>query len=232
MPSRRARQGSLVTLALLLAVAAPVGAQRDPSAVGFQAGYASSSFQSDNASELLQGRQGALVGVYFRRRLLPWLTLQPEINFASKGGDIPLGDLLGESIEALRLELGALELPLLVRIAPSYRRESVRPFAFGGMSLGLEVGCSRVLLGPDFVQSVDCAASATLDTPDGTVVLQPVDLTSPDVSWIVGGGIQWERKDIAIGLEARFQQGLRQVFRDGSTDLRTQLFAILIALTI
>ena len=232
MTSRRLALHSLALLAALHAAPSPADAQRNPSAVGFQAGYAYSSLISSEVQEALTGRQGALVGVYFRRRVLPWLALQAELDFASKGGDIPTPDLEPGGLEALRLELGVLEIPLLVRIAPSYRRESLRPFAYGGMSVGLEIGCSRIFLGPDLVQSVDCASSGTVPVFGNPIEVAPIDITSPEVSWLAGLGIQWEHKDINLGIEARYQRGLRPVLASGDIDLRSQLIAILIALTI
>jgi hypothetical protein len=47
----------------------------------------------------------------------------------------------------------------------------------------------------------------------------------------VGAGIQWELKDIGIGLEARYQRGMRQVLPI-SVKVRNEMWAILLALTI
>jgi hypothetical protein len=132
----------------------------------------------------------------------------------------------------LSLDLGVLEVPLLVKVAPPYRRESLRPFLFGGASVGLEVGCSRTLVGQSEVRSVDCSDSETLTLGGDTLEVAPLTVPSPDVSWIVGAGIQWERKDIGIGLEARYQRGTRQVLPDAGTPVYNELWAIVLALTI
>ena len=65
-----------------------------------------------------------------------------------------------------------------------------------------------------------------------TLEVGPLTVPSPDVSWVVGAGLQWERKDIGIGLEARFQRGLRQVLPDAATPIYNELWAIVLALTI
>ena len=225
---RQARISCILVLATLLH-AAPAAAQRGAHAVGFQAGYASASLASQSL-EALQRREGAFVGVYYRARLLSWLTLQPELDFTIKGGEVPLGEL-SSNIQSLSLDLGVLEVPLLMKVAPPYRRESIRPFVFGGASVGLEIGCNRTLVGEGTVRSVDCNDSQTVVFGADTVNVGPLNIPAPDVSWIVGAGIQWERKDIGIGLEARYQRGLRQVLPI-DTPVYNEFWAIVLALTI
>lgn len=226
---RSPRSLALGVAALLLG-ALPASAQRSTRAVGFQAGYASARLRTESL-EALESRQGAFVGIYYRARVLSWLTLQPEVDFTIKGGEVPLGDVT-TSIESLSLDLGVLEIPLIVKVAPPYRRESIRPFLFGGASVGLEVGCTRTLVGQGAVRSVDCNDSDTIALGSDTLEVAPLEIPSPDVSWVVGAGIQWERKDIGIGLEARYQRGLRQVLPQAGTPIYNELWAIVLALTI
>jgi len=219
---------ALAAAALLLGTL-PAAAQRSPRAVGFQAGYASARLRTEGL-EALTSRQGAYVGVYYRARILSWLTLQPEVDFTIKGGEVPLGNL-ATSVKSLSLDLGVLEIPVLVKVAPPYRRESIRPYVFGRASLRIEVGCTRTLVGETEVRSVECSASEVLTFGADTLVVSPLEVPSPEVSWIVGAGIQWELKDIGIGLEARYQRGLRQVLPI-PTKVRNEMWAILLALTI
>jgi hypothetical protein len=226
--TRPCRPLALAVAALLLGTL-PAAAQRGSRAVGFQAGYANARLRTESL-EALSNREGAYVGVYYRARVLSWLTLQPEVDFTIKGGEVPLGELT-TSVRSLSLDLGVLELPLLVKVAPPYRREGIRPFVFGGASLGLEVGCTRTLVSETEVRSVECSASETLTFGADTLVVSPLDVPSPEASWIVGAGIQWELKDIGIGLEARYQRGMRQVL-DIPAKIRNEMWAILLALTI
>lgn len=226
--TRPCRPLALAAAALLLGTL-PAAAQRSSRAVGFQAGYANARLRTEGL-EALTNREGAYVGVYYRARILSWLTLQPEVDFTIKGGEVPLGELT-TSIRSLSLDLGVLELPLLVKVAPPYRREAIRPFVFGGASLGLEVGCTRTLVGETEVRSVECSASEVLTFGADTVVVSPLEVPSPEASWIVGVGIQWELKDIGIGLEARYQRGMRQVLPIPAK-VRNEMWAILLALTI
>ena len=226
--TRPCRPLALAAATLLLGTL-PAAAQRSSRAVGFQAGYANARLRTESL-EALSNREGAYVGVYYRARILSWLTLQPEVDFTIKGGEVPLGDVTS-SVRALSLDLGVLEIPVLVKVAPPYRRESIRPFVFGGASLGLEVGCTRTLVGETEVRSVECSASEVLTFGTDTLVVTPLEIPSPEASWIVGAGIQWELKDIGIGLEARYQRGMRQVLPI-SAKVRNEMWAILLALTI
>jgi hypothetical protein len=223
------RVAALLLLALALAPAA--AAQRGRQAVGFQAGYARASLDFVDVDNALEPRSGAFVGVYYRARLLSWLSLQSELDFTVKGGDLPVGDLLGD-VERVRVDLGVLEVPLLARISTPYRRESLRPSVFGGVSVGFEIGCGRTVIAATAVRSVECSDSGFVEIGGTTLQVRPIDVGSPDVSWVVGGGIQWERRDINIALEARFQRGLRQVFPSLDQKVRNQLWTILVALTI
>jgi hypothetical protein len=217
-------------LTALALVAAPAAAQSGSSAVGFQAGYSSAQLIAQDLDVNLQSRQGAYVGVYYRARVLSWLTVQPELDFTVKGGEVPLGSL-SQFFEQLSLDLGVLEIPVLARISTPYRGQRLRPFVFGGASLGLEVGCSRTFVSQDRVNSVECSDSSSITVGTETITVGPIEVPSPDVSWIVGAGIQWERRDISIGLEARYQRGTRQVLNI-DTPVHNQLWAILVALTI
>jgi hypothetical protein len=223
------RVAALLLLALALAPAA--AAQRGRQAVGFQAGYARASLDFVGEETELEPRAGAFVGVYYRARLLSWLSLQSELDFTVKGGDLPVGDLL-TGVDRVRVDLGVLEVPLLARISTPYRRESLRPSLFGGVSVGFEIGCGRTLIASSTVRSVECADSGLVDVGGTPLQVRPIDIGSPDVSWVLGGGIQWERRDINIALEARFQRGLRQVFPAIDQKIRNQLWTILVALTI
>jgi hypothetical protein len=219
---------AIAAVALLLGTL-PAAAQRSSRAVGFQAGYASARLRTEGF-DALSSREGVYVGIYYRARILSWLTLQPEVDFTIKGGEVPLGGIT-TSLNSLQLDVGVLEIPLLLKVAPPYRRERLRPFVFGGASLGLEVGCTRTFAGATQVRSVECSGSETLTFGPDTVVVSPLEIPSPEASWIVGAGIQWELKDISIGLEARYQRGLRQVL-DLPTKVRNEMWAILLALTI
>jgi hypothetical protein len=226
--TRSCRALPLAVAALLLGTL-PAAAQRSSRAVGFQAGYANARLRTEGLDGL-SNREGAFVGVYYRARLLSWLTLQPEVDFTIKGGEVPLLGLTS-SVRSLSLDLGVLEVPVLLKVAPPYRRERIRPFVFGGASLGLEVGCTRTLVGETQVRSVECSGSETVIFDNDTLLVTPLEVPSPEASWIVGAGIQWEVKDIGIGLEARYQRGLRQVLPI-ETKVRNEMWVILLALTI
>jgi hypothetical protein len=213
----------LVTTVLSLLLAALPGqgaAQRDRSAVGAQLGYARTWIEtSDEATNaFLEGRQGAFVGLFYRRRVQSWVALQAEINFTTKGGAVDLTDD-PTPVEGRSLEVGFLEVPLLLRLATPYRPNRLRPVAFAGASVGFRIGCSvRTDFANDSIALSDCTGV--------------VDQRSVEPSWVAGGGIQWERKGVSLALEARFTQAITSTSEESVNDPRNQLLAILFVLTL
>jgi hypothetical protein len=220
MPIRRpCRLLPLLLVVLALTLAGRVEAQRDRSSVGAQLGYARTWIRTndDAINEVFEGRQGAFVSLFFRHQALPWLSLQPELDFTIKGGEF---DVLEPSGARRSLELGYLEIPLLVRLAPKYRRNHVRPVIFAGASAGFRVGCSiRTTFANDSI------AVATCDEISD-------ELQKVETSWLAGGGVQWETEGVSIALEARFSQAFTTLFKDDPTEPRNQLLAVLLVLTL
>ena len=208
-----------VALALFL-FAAPTGAaaQRDRTVVGGQVGYARSwiSTSSDSLNALSENRQGAFVGLFVRTRIFKWVALQPEVDLTIKGGTYPLpGTPAGYRTD---LEFGYLELPLLVRFAPSLtgKGRGVRPVVFAGASAGFDLGCTLSTTSP--------ADSVALTGCDAT-------FRSVEWSWLVGGGVQWNLQGVSLGLEGRYMQSFTS-FTDSPLEPKNHLFAILLVLTI
>lgn len=209
--------GSLLLLALLPGEAA---GQRDRSAVGAQLGYARSWIETtdDETNAFYEGRQGAFVGLFYRRRMVPWAALQAEVNFTTKGGAVDLSTepspVVGRS-----LEVGFLEVPLLLRLATPYAPNRLRPVAFAGASLAFRIGCS---VRTDFAND-----SIALQGCDGIV-----DQRSVEPGWIAGGGLQWERSGVSLALEARFTQAFVSTTTSAPDNPRNQLLAILFVITL
>jgi len=205
-------------LVLLLTVPTHAAAQRDRTVVGGQVGYARSwiSTNSDSLNNLSGNRQGAFVGLFVRTRVFKWVSLQPEIDLTIKGGTYPLpGTPAGYTTN---LEFGYLELPLLVRFAPSIsgKGRGIRPVVFGGASAGFDLGCTVATTNP--VDSI--ALSGCEDT-----------FRSLEWSWLVGAGVQWNLKGVSLGLEGRYMEAITS-FSDSPLEPKNHLFAILLVLTI
>lgn len=209
---------SFVFLALLLAVPSSAAAQRDRTVVGGQVGYARSriSTTNDSLNAASGDRQGAYVGLFLRTRLFKWISLQPEIDLTIKGGTFPLAGTPAGSRTSL--EFGYLELPLLVRFAPSLtsRGRGIRPVVFAGASAGFDLGCTVSTTNP-----VDSVALTGCDE-----TFRPVEW-----SWLVGGGVQWNLQGVSLGLEGRYIRAFTS-FIDSPLDPKNNLFAILLVLTI
>lgn len=205
-------------LLLLPGVPGSAAAQRDRTVVGGQVGYARSwiSTNDDALNEASESRQGAYVGLFVRSRIFKFVSLQPEIDLTIKGGTFPLPDAPAGSTTSL--EFGYLELPLLVRFAPSLsgRGRGVRPVVFGGASAGFDLGCTVNTRSPaDSVSLTACDAS----------------FRSVEWSWLVGGGVQWNLQGVSLGLEARYMKAFTS-FSDSPLNPKNHLFAILLVLTI
>jgi hypothetical protein len=220
MPPFRTRHvvaGALIALGLPGSAAA----QRDRSAVGAQLGYARSWIRTNDpvANDILDGRQGAFIGLFFRRRVHSWVSLQPEVDFTIKGGDFERQADPVSTIARRSLELGYLEVPLLVRIAPPYRRNHIRPVVFAGASAGFQIGCSiRTDFAGDSIAISSCDALGNRRTVE--------------TSWLAGAGVQWETAGVSIALEGRFNQAFTAVFATDPSEPRNQLLAILLVLTL
>jgi len=208
----------LALVALLCTTPSRAVAQRDRTVVGGQVGYARSgvSTNSDSLNALSEDRQGAFVGLFVRTRVIKWVSLQPEIDLTIKGGAYPLpGTPDGYKTN---LEFGYLELPLLLRFAPSLngRGRGFRPVVFGGASAGFDLGCT-----------------VSTTSPVDSIALTGCDATfrSVEWSWLVGGGVQWNLQGVSLGLEGRYMKAITS-FTDAPLQPKNHLFAILLVLTI
>ncbi len=208
----------LAVFILLLATPPRVAAQRDRTVVGGQVGYARSWISTNDpaVNDESESRQGAYVGLFVRTRLFKWVALQPEIDLTIKGGTFPLeGTPAGFTTN---LEFGYLELPLLVRFAPSLtgRGRGIRPVVFAGASAGFDLGCTVATTSPaDSIALAGCNET----------------FRSVEWSWLVGGGVQWNLQGVSLGLEGRYIKAFNS-FIESPLEPRNHLFAILLVLTI
>lgn len=219
MPTCRPRPLPALLAILTLVLTGRAEAQRDNSSVGAQLGYVRTWIGTNNEeiNEVFEGRQGAFVSLFFRQRVFPWLSLQPELDFTIKGGEF---DVLDASGARRSLELGYLEVPLLVRIAPKYRRNHIRPVVFAGASAGFRIGCSiRTTFANDSLAVATCDALAD-------------DLQKVETSWVAGAGVQWETEGVSMALEGRFSQAITTLFVNDPTEPRNQFLAVLLVLTL
>lgn len=219
--SPQARQLLAPVLLLVIGLPTALEAQRDRSAVGAQLGFARSWIHTNDpaVNDATQGRQGAFVGLFFRRRIHPWVSLQPEVDFTIKGGEFETAEDPADPVAGRSLELGYLEVPLLVRIATPYRRNHLRPVVFAGVSAGFEIGCS---VRTDFVS--DSIAISSCDALG--------ERRSVEGSWLAGLGVQWETEGVSMALEGRFSQAFTTISSDDPSEPRNQLLAILLVLTL
>jgi outer membrane protein OmpA-like peptidoglycan-associated protein len=153
-------------------------------------------------------KTGVSFGAGVRRAFLrDWFSVQTELLYATRGTDV---DLTGNTEGSFYFTY--LELPVLARLRIPWLVDdgAVRPTISGYVILGPSVS---VLLG---AEGVDAA---------GTRSLSRNDLNEVDLGGILGLGVTWEvAPEWALSLEARFDQGVRDAFKE--VDTKNQAFLL------
>jgi hypothetical protein len=198
----------------LIAGPRPGEAQEGP-AVGAQVGYSRADLIGE-ASDLVEGRQGAITGVYLHLPVNRMLSLRPEVLFSLKGGRT-LVLITGTATEALAdIELAYLEVPLLARW--TLPRGRYRPAVFGGPSAALRIGCDIL-----FIVATDSTRRTCGEDDVG-------DVRRFDLGWIAGAAIEMHLPRTTLALQGRYSAAFRS-FLDSEVDLRNRGIAVLFGLT-
>ncbi len=174
-------------------LAAPLAAQQGTS-LGIELGYTRADFIHGTG---VQSREGATAGAFFRVPLASWISLQPGLLIASKGGAsaTTIDSLPGTS--QFDFDLVYLDLPLLLRLRiPALA--GTRLILSGGVAPGLRIGCNLELSNGGFVLARESCVQARV-----------TGLQDWDVAAVggVGLGVPIERSELA--LELRYSAGLR-----------------------
>jgi hypothetical protein len=203
---------SLTIPAALVAQAQPQRSSLRP-AVGAEVGYSRSDLGGADAQRV-EGRQGALTGVYLQLPLKPPVFLRTEILFALKGGRT---ETVVEGLGTRELDIGLayIEVPVLVRLAAT--RGRFRPVVFGGPAPALQIGCDLHVIDPSTPIRATCAETSV------------PPFRELDFGLVAGGGVEIRWPQSALALEARYTTGLRSVLE--GLDVRNRAFGVLLALT-
>ena len=201
-------------LSLLLCtslVAAPLTAQVGPS-LGVELGYTRADFVHGTG---VQSREGASAGAFFRLPLASWLSVQPGLLIASKGGAsaTTVDSLPGTS--QFDFDLVYLDLPLLLR-ARIPALAGTRLILSGGIAPGLRIGCNLELSNGGVVLLRESCVQAHVTG------LQDWDIAAVGG---VGLGIPIERNELA--LELRYSAGLRPL--SDLSDIRNRSVTLLLS---
>jgi outer membrane protein OmpA-like peptidoglycan-associated protein len=149
-------------------------------------------------------KPGASAGAGVRYGFLyDWLSLQAELLYATRGSNL---DLMERT--AITFRSTYLELPVLARFQLPFHDGAVRPTWSGYAVVGPSV--SRRLT----AEAVDSLGSDV-----------PQEWHTWDVGVVAGLGVTWEMTpDLALSLEARFDQGFTEAFEVGNP--RNQAFLL------
>lgn len=184
----------LLLLLLGALAGAPLAAQQQGPSLGIELGYTRADFVHGTG---VQSREGATAGAFFRVPLAGWVSLQPGLLIASKGGAsaTTIDSLPGTS--RFDFDLVYLDLPLLLRLrlpAPG----GTRLILSGGMAPGLRIGCNLELSNGGFVLARESCVQA------GVTGLQDWDVAA-----LGGAGLAIPIERSELALELRYSEGLR-----------------------
>jgi hypothetical protein len=186
--------------------------------LGAKIGYTSSSFTTDNASEIVAGNQqytfskavdefkgGYLIGAYSRIGLLGNLSLQPELYYAKKSGatDFRINDGVNDVIVSQNITTYSWDLPILLHVKV----------------LDIKVANIYGLVGPvaSFKGSDKLSYSTLSDD------LNEENIKSTNWNFQLGGGVGvWK-----LNFDVRYEWGLNDVSK---TKLERKSNALLLSL--
>lgn len=138
--------------------------------------------------------------------------LQSGLYYVGKGAKVESD---GESGS---LQLSYIELPVMLRFAPSVAGTGVRPAFFGGATLAYRIGCKLEADGA----SIDC------DDPNFT---EGSNLKKTDVGLTIGADLAIPAGTrLLVVPTVRFTQGLTSVSDDSSSDVKNRVISVGVAL--
>lgn len=208
----------------LVSAAGPVAAASQPfTSFGFRAGVASSRLHGDFIEPLgSEARTGFAGAFYLRAPVGRWLSIQPELGWASKGdrGDISLVELYDPYYVPspydfnFERRMDYFEIPLLLH-ARVPGRSFFEPFITLGPEVSIRTGSS---LKSDLTMPV---SSRRPQAQPAAIFERVGTFTGPStrsVVWgaIAGGGVAMGRGSLRLIIESRYALGLSGVFPHGS----------------
>lgn len=214
MPTRTRFAAAVVTAAIAAATVAAAPATAQPVRFGAYVGATSATVAEDEGSPFNEfpeaplekkRRLGLQVGLWLNKPLTGTFSLQPELHYTQKGlryaGTVAIPGEPAVDAE-LSLELGYLEVPVLLRADLGQGGGRVRPFLLAGPVLAYQLSCD---IGVDFDGlggSDDCDAEGD------------AEINKLDVGATVGGGLAFTlgAREATAGL--RYTHGFRSLSKE------------------
>ena len=194
---------SVMIAAMSSMILTPASAQ--PVGIGVKGGINFSNLSDDFNMGFgriaFSSKTGIVVGGYFNIRLLPVITLQPEVLYTEKGGDLSYAES-SENIIVFRVPLNGslnlkyIEVPVLIRARVPV--PGISPTVYAGPTIAFNIE-STLDSGP--VPNID--GFSEIDIEDY--------IKSMDFGFIVGAGLDFSTPVLQFNIEARYTLGLTDI---------------------
>jgi hypothetical protein len=148
---------------------------------------------SGDTEDATDMKTGLVVGGFADASITPQFSIQPEVLFSMKGAKAK------DSDPEVSTNVNLIEIPVLAKYKFA-SKSSAKPFVVAGPGFG-------------FVAS----AKTKIDGVDGDIDIKD-SLETVDVSFIIGGGVDINN----LSVEARYDFGLRDTFKDNPTDITSK----------
>ncbi len=196
------------TLLSILA-SAPMGAQTaaGPLRIGLLAGFNSATVGGSDVDDA-DRRTGFIGGVYLVKPFGATIAFRPELLYSQKGAEQSFEE---EGVSGKgKFKLAYLEVPLLLQLE-SATSGGLRPHAYAGPSIGVQVSCNIEASGGGVSLNSSC------DDAD-------VDTKSLEFAGVVGAGLGFPVSGASLTVGARFQYGFTDISNDGKAQNRVLSF--------
>ncbi len=190
------RSFELLTALVIAAAPAATSAQGAAShaTLGIYGGYVRSSLNGPDVPGPLH-KNGFVGGVSLQWNVASRFAFQPEVQFIQKGNREVVQYSGGEY--GMRIRLNYVEVPLLARVSGPLMGGKITPFLIGGPELAFRAGCGVTVYG----------------LPGSYVCDDLPQAESVDYGLIGGGGLDVLLAGRHFAISARYDQGLKDVFK-------------------
>lgn len=167
-------------------------------------------------------KTGIMVGGSFNIRLIPFISLQPEIIYTEKGAKLDEIEMLGQRIPADgSVDLTYLEVPILLKARLPVPGLSPIVYAGPAIAFNLDAGWDSDIPDVGGIQF------------DGDEIDLKDYVKSTDLGFVFGAGIEFGAPVLKINLEARYTMGITELDDSEDFDLgvRNNVISIILGVT-
>ena len=184
------------------ALAAQSGGASAPLSLGVYAGGAYSALHGDSVPGP-QHIYGFIGGAFIDWSFAHYLAFQPEVDYAQKGSDaFDVGP--GGGTFKMHIRMNYLQIPALLRLNGDAMVGGLRPYLIGGPAIAFDAGCAIVVT--SLAGNYTCSNLPSRE--------------SVDYSLIGGGGVDVPLMGRRFTLSARYDLGLRNVYKNNDAKNR------------